>query len=140
MITIEQYFGAKISSPDATPERQANAAATLKNVNDLLEFANGAAAYDFWIDPDTGTQISGAKGGAGDGGFRLSGSATGAVNSKHKLGAAVDVYDPHNTLDDWLTDEILALYGLYREAPGSTPGWCHLQSIPPGSGRHTFQP
>jgi hypothetical protein len=140
VITFWEYFGAKIDSPDATEVRQGNAREMLVRVNGLLGAAEMVGVYVAPIDPDTGTCISGAKGGAGDGGFRLQDSTTGGVHSRHKEGDALDVYDPLNALDDWLTDDILAEHGLFREAPHSTPGWCHLQSHPPGSGRHTFEP
>jgi hypothetical protein len=53
---------------------------------------------------------------------------------------AVDIYDPQNKLDDYLTDEILTKFDLYREAPESTLGWCHLGTRMPGSGHRTFKP
>jgi hypothetical protein len=140
VINKTDYFGHKITHPDATDERQANADALLQRVNDLLEHAAQEGAYDGQSDPDTGTQISGSRGGAGDGGFRLTTSATGAPGSAHKEGMGVDVYDPENRLDDWLSDDILALYDLYREHPSATPGWCHLQTRRPRSGRRTFHP
>jgi len=52
----------------------------------------------------------------------------------------VDVYDPFGDLDFWLNDAILERFELYREAPEKTSGWCHLQSVPPGSGKRTFYP
>jgi hypothetical protein len=140
MITLEQYFGEKINSPDATPERIGRAGATIGLVNKLLSRAVAEGVYAEPIDADTGTQISGSHAGYGDGGFRLSTSKTGGPGSKHREGGAVDVYDPGDFLDDWLTNEILEEYGLYREAPESTPGWCHLQSISPHSGHRTFIP
>ena len=140
MITIEQYFGEKILSADATPERLDNAEELLIRVNGLLAQAYADEGYFNDLDPDTGTQISGSKGGAGDGGFRLQKSKTGAKNSKHKDADAVDVFDSGNVLDDWLTDKILEVHSLYREAPSATPGWCHLQKSSPGSKRRTFNP
>src|SRR3990167_3806030 len=35
---------------------------------------------------------------------------------------------------------VLERFELYREAPEKTSGWCHLQSVPPGSGKRTFYP
>lgn len=136
MITQEQYFGAKPHSP----EQDALATALLTRVNILLDDAIGSGAFTLIHDPDTGTQISGSKGGAGDGGFRLPGATTGAPNSSHKQAMAVDVYDPAGKLDAWLTDEKLEVYGLYREAPTATFGWCHLTTRPPHSGKRTFTP
>lgn len=132
MITPQMYFGAK---PRGL-EHDAAAASLLVKVNTLL----AELAWDYPIDPDTGTPISGTRGGAGDGGFRLSTSTTGKTGSKHKQARAVDVYDPGNALDGALTDPLLAQHGLYREHPDDTPGWCHLQDAAPGSGKRTFKP
>lgn len=139
LIMLEQYFGSKINHPDATPERKQNAVALLSKVNRMLD-----DAYDEGVklgnDPDTGTQISGAKGGAGDGGFRLSTSSTGRPGSTHKEGLGIDIFDFNEALDNWLTNPKLEAYGLYREAPEATKGWCHLQSRPPRSGARTYYP
>ena len=65
MITVEQYFGQKMSSPEATAEVIDNARAMLERVNFLLEAAEAEHCYRTLIDLDTGTCISGAKGGNG---------------------------------------------------------------------------
>lgn len=134
-ITVEQYFQAK----PHTPEQDALAQNLLETVNELLDEAQTAGIAQS-ICPNTGTQISGSKGGSGDGGFRLTTATTGAPNSSHKEARAVDVYDPQGHLDGWLDDAILEKYGLYREAPNSTFGWCHLTTRPPHSGHRTFNP
>lgn len=153
MITIEHYFsggtpekfGAKLQHTDATEIRRGNADILLSAVNKLLARATEEGAYAAEIDPDTGCQVSGVRGGSGDGGFRLQYSGTGASRSKHKEGCAVDVFDPTESLDNWLTDEILKEFGLFREHPSATRGWCHLQTTPPGSwltgsNKRTFYP
>lgn len=132
MITLEMYFGPKPHSL----EQQDAATGLLARVNRMLE----EMLWHYPIDPDTGTPISGARGGAGDGGFRLATASTGATKSQHKAAHAVDVYDPMNELDESLTDEMLASHELYREAPQATVGWCHLQDVAPPSGRRTFFP
>lgn len=132
MIGLAQYFGAKPHTPEQT-------AAAL----DLLTRASAicnAVGYEAPIDPDTGSQISGSRGGAGDGGFRLPTATTGRGLSSHKEARGVDLYDPENQLDERITDELLEAHGLYREHPDSTPGWCHLTTRAPGSGRRTFRP
>lgn len=142
MIIVEQYFFHPTLKRMKmhTVVQAAFADAMLEKVNALLDYAHEQGVYSYEIDPDTGSQISGAKGGDGDGGFRAQDAKTGGAGSKHRLARAVDVYDPLNKLDNWLTDEILARFGLYREHPKATPGWCHLQDIAPGSGRRTFLP
>lgn len=135
MITAEQYFGKPRS-----PQQEADAADLLTRVNALLDEATIAGAYQAPIDADTGWQISGAKGSDGDGGFRTPSSRTGVPSSAHRQAKAVDVYDPDETLEQWITDEKLAVYDLYREAPSSTPGWVHLTTRAPSSGHRTFIP
>ena len=140
MINAAEYFGDKVTHPDCTQERQDNANELLVRVNALLARAKMETVYQDWIDEDTGTQISGAKGGYGDGGFRLQSASTGKPFSSHKQGMAVDVYDPHGKLDDWITDGLLEEFDLYREAPTATRGWCHLSTKAPGSGHRTLVP
>ena len=136
MITLQQYFGGK----EHTPDQEQCAIYLLNHVNALLDAAHEAGAYDYEIDPDTGTQISGSKGGSGDGGFRLPASTTGSPTSSHKEAKGVDVYDPQGRLDAWITRKILIKYNLYREHPDKTLGWMHLTTRCPGSGCRTFLP
>ena len=140
MISIQQYFGTRIDNPEVTEEKLENARILLERVNALLDEAFGVAGILVLNDPDTGTQISGSKGGEGGGGFRLSNATTGKPASAHKLAMAVDVFDPENKLDDWITREILIKHGLYREARQWTLGWCHLQTRPPRSLMRSFNP
>ena len=144
MITPEQYFGAK--PHDAEQEIMADD--LLVRVNALIAEAERSLEFTSAICPNTGTQISGSKGGTGDGGFRLPTATTGSPQSSHKQAKAVDVYDPLDKLDEWLDqfehgvgdNTKLAEHGLYREAPAHTPTWCHLSTRRPGSGRRTFNP
>jgi hypothetical protein len=140
VISLEEYFGIKGKHPDCTQQRRANAVQLMSRVNTLLARAAEDGAYEWEVDPDTGTNISGTRGGAGDGGFRLSTSTTGAPGSAHKEAQAVDIYDPDGALDEWITDEVLQQCGLYREHPAQTMGWCHLQTRAPKSGNRTFYP
>lgn len=144
MITLAQYFGAKPHTPDQ--EYAAND--LLRRVEALvMDYADDTGNKSH-IDPDTGTEISGSKGGAGDGGFRLPTATTGRQLSSHKEARGVDRYDPGDELDNWLDgfegengrNTMLEKHGLYREAPAATPGWCHLTSRAPRSGRRTFIP
>jgi len=52
----------------------------------------------------------------------------------------VDVADGNGKLDETITDALLEAHGLYREHPEATPGWCHLTTRAPKSGRRTFYP
>lgn len=132
MITSEQFFGEK-------PHTEAQTVASLDllaRVNALCDYLD----YEPLIDPDTGCQISGSKDGHGDGGFRLLSATTGREHSSHKEARGVDVNDPDGALDRMITDEVLERFGLYREAPESTPGWCHLTTRSPPSGHRSFLP
>jgi hypothetical protein len=131
-ITVQEYFGSKAH----TQAHEAAATDLLLRVNALCS----SLGYDPPVDPDTGTQISGSRGGNGDGGFRLMTATTGRAHSSHKEAKGVDVYDPEGTLDGAISDEVLARFGLYREAPDATATWCHMTTRPPGSGNRTFEP
>lgn len=65
-----------------------------------------------------------------------------APKSKHISMQACDLYDPHGELDEWClsNQEALKDCGLWLEHPAATKGWCHLQSLPPRSGRRVFYP
>ena len=143
MITVAQYFGAKAHSAEQTQF----AMDLLDRVNRLKVEAAADGAFCQQIDPDTGTEISGVRGGAGDGGFRLPTATTGAGRSSHKEAKGVDSYDPDNALDKWLdkfesaggANSKLKEYGLVREHPSATIGWCHLSTRPVGT-KQTFYP
>ena len=65
-----------------------------------------------------------------------------AMRSKHMTGQAVDLSDPDGDLDEWLLVHIDALgdCGLWHEHPSATKGWCHVQTVPPKSGKRVFYP
>ena len=135
MITIANYAGKWLAHPDFTKPRENNAAALLRQVNLLLNAAE-RAGVELKKNPATGSQVSGQQ----YGGFRPQSCPEGAPMSAHKQAQAVDIYDPQGKLDAWINDGILTQYQLYREHPDATPGWCHLSTRPPRSGRRTFYP
>jgi hypothetical protein len=65
-----------------------------------------------------------------------------APRSKHMTGHAIDISDPEGDLDEWCIEhpESLEAIGLWLEHPSATKGWCHVQTIPPKSGRRVFYP
>ena len=144
MITQEHYFGSKAH----TEEQSILAEDLLDRVNQLMREAEEEGAFVITVCPNTGSPISGSKGGSGDGGFRLPGATTGAARSSHKEARGVDVYDPGNALDTWLdnaegdggSNPTLVRYGLSREHPKATPGWCHLTTRAVARDRQTFYP
>lgn len=56
----------------------------------------------------------------------------GAPRSAHVQGKAIDIADPKGELKEWILEHeyLLKEKGLRMEAPESTPGWCHLDSMP----------
>lgn len=135
MITLEQLFGKWLGHRDATIERQQNGVRLLEKVNPLLACA-AAAGVALRTNPKTGTLISGTQ----YGGFRPQDCPEGAPGSSHKQGRGLDIYDPEGDIDEWLDDAKLEQFGLYREHPAATRGWCHITDRAPPSGRRTFQP
>jgi len=65
-----------------------------------------------------------------------------AKKSKHQVCLAVDFKDPDGTVDKFCMDnlELLEEAGLWLESPDHTPGWCHVQCVPPKSGKRVFIP
>lgn len=136
MITLDDYFAGYPASTEIQDKHRIAAAELLARVNALLQEAEDEGGVEIESNPYTLTNVSGIR----DGGWRPQACPTGAPNSAHKAGMAVDVYDPSNKLDKWITDEILEKYNLYREHPSATPRWCHLSTRRPSSGRRTFFP
>lgn len=64
------------------------------------------------------------------------------MKSQHLVGAACDFSDPKGDLARWAiaNEKKLELFKLWCEAPGSTPGWLHVQIFPPKSGKRFFRP
>lgn len=135
MISLAEYVGKHVGSPDWTPERQSSAQVLLDRVNELLADAE-AHGVELDDNPKTESLVSGQQ----YGGFRPQDCPEGAPHSAHKDARAVDIYDPSGALDRWISDLILEKYDLYREHPADTGGWAHLSDRAPPSGRRTFHP
>ena len=136
MISLKDYAGPHAGSPDWTSQCQDNASAMLIQVNNLLDAYYEQSGASPTINPTTGTLISGQT----FGGFRPQSCPQGAPDSSHQVGRGVDIFDPNEDLDRWITDAILTQFDLYREAPDSTRHWCHLSDRAPHSGNRTFLP
>lgn len=137
MILLHEYFGQWLNHKDATDAVVANAEEFLSKVNSILDIAV-VDGIDLRINPVTGNHISGKT----YGGFRPQDCPQGAPTSSHKVGRGVDIYDPDNSLDDWLMkhQSILKTHCLYMEHPDATPRWCHLTDRSPASGKTVFKP
>jgi len=137
IITFGQYFAGWIDSPDATNERKNNAERLMLAVAKLMDMLE-LAGVNFPVNDNTHSQVSGCT----FGGFRPGNCCQGSNHSAHKEGLAVDIYDPHGYIDDYLMlhQDTLVECGLYMEHPDSTKGWCHLGLRAPASGKRVFCP
>jgi hypothetical protein len=139
MITLSDYYLGR----DRThahllgSDLRANAARTVEVANKLLILAKGAGVTlesnghghivnSGWRPPDVNAGTPGA-----------------ALRSLHMQCKAIDLFDPDGDLDDWClanADTVLKDLGLWLEHPAATKGWCHVQLVPPKSGRRVFYP
>ena len=74
---------------------------------------------------------------------QINNQVTGAAKkSNHMKCLACDFKDPDGELAKWCLLNLDVLKGceLWLEAPSKTPGWCHLQCVPPKSGNRVFEP
>lgn len=141
MITRDDYFAIAGEVPSLAVEK--NAAELLVRLNALLAFLGMKTGLDSgWRPPKYNAELrrlwiqsGGMKG------------ANTAINSKHITGEAADVRDnqTQDLANRLLNDPtILEKYNLWMEHPSATRGritnWCHLQSVPPASGRRVFYP
>ncbi len=136
MITYKQYVGRWAS--EITEEFKQNIEIKLLPViNGLIEHLQNRGII-FPINPNTSSIISGST----LGGFRPQTTAVGAAKSNHKKGLAVDLYDPKKEIGAWClaNKSILAEFDVYIEHPDYTNGWCHMQVVPPASGKRVFIP
>ncbi len=128
MISLPEFWMGrdKTHAKDLTQEVRDNATLTVAKVNNLLAIAKiDAKVTSGWRPPAINAGVKGA-----------------AKKSRHMTGQAVDLADPKGDLDRWCLDNLAELerIGLWLEHPDATPTWCHLQTVPPGSGRRVFRP
>lgn len=141
MITLDDYWMKRklAYALNLTPDIEREAARTVELANKLLT----SAALHGVVTPHHPTNESLLTSGWRPPAINAT-TPRAAVNSKHMSGKAIDVYDPDGDLDDWLMTEkgraALEAIGLWMEHPAATKGWCHLQTVPPGSGNRVFYP
>ena len=100
-----------------------NATLLVERVNMLLaRFGKKREWRSGFRDVDSNSNVGGAKG------------------SRHMTGQGGDLEDDDRKLVTFITPQILEECGLWMEAPSSTPTWCHVQIVPPPSGRRIFTP
>ncbi len=136
MITETMYWMGRDSKYRAwwTEEIQENGHETIRRVNLLLDKFLAANPSD--TEEEYGV-ASGWRPAA------VNQATPGAASkSKHISAQACDIKDPEGALDDWCLEhhEVLEEIGLWQESPTATKGWCHVQIVPPRSGRRVFLP
>jgi hypothetical protein len=135
MITLKQFYMGRDVTYAAvlTDEIRTNAEVTVGRVNALLNaFGESRAVNSGWRPAEINQATVGA-----------------AKRSKHMLGMACDIEDQDGRLDDYCMNNlnVLEQIGLWLEHPSATRnpnryghGWCHVQIVPPKSGRRVFYP
>lgn len=129
MIELNDYWMGRDKKYPASwnEDIEAHAIDLLARLNSLLAvFGEDRAVNSGWRPPEVNSATPNA-----------------ALKSKHMTGNAVDLADPEGDLDDWCSENDgsrLIQYGLWMESPAATKGWCHLQNLPPKSGKRVFFP
>jgi hypothetical protein len=128
LITLDDFLMGrdKAYPQDFTPQIAANAAATVAKINEFLQRSGfDGHVNSGWRPPSLNAATKGA-----------------APHSKHMQALACDLHDADGHIDHFCIDnpELLEELGLWQESPSSTPGWCHLQTVPPASGHRVFNP
>jgi len=139
MISLSDYYLGrdKTHGHILGSDLRANAARTVEVADKLLVLAKGAGVTlesnklghivnSGWRPPDVNAAVPGA-----------------ALKSLHMRCLAIDLHDPDGDLDDWCLsngDTVLKDLGLWLEHPAATKGWCHVQLVPPRSGKRVFYP
>lgn len=134
MITLTDYWmGRDVAHPTLlNDELKAAAAETVARANLLI------SAYRMMTKDDEPRRVNS--------GWRPpsvnAATPNAATRSKHMSGHAIDISDPEGDLDEWCMDneETLQTIGLWLEHPSATKGWCHVQTVPPKSGKRVFYP
>lgn len=117
-----------------------NADLTVKLANEFLAVAMASGLVDLEEHPANRSLVSS--------GWRppqINSTTKGAApKSHHIFGRAIDIYDPDGDLDSWALSgdgmATLKRIGLWLEHPSKTPGWCHIQIVPPLSKSRVFFP
>lgn len=142
LITLKDYWmGRDRKYPlQLGSDTRRNADLTVRLANEFLAEALASKLVDLERHPENGAFVSS--------GWRppqVNSTTKGAApRSHHIFGRAIDLYDPDGDLDSWATSDdglsALKSIGLWLEHPSKTPGWCHIQIVPPRSGNRVFMP
>lgn len=124
MITVDDYLMNRKSG--LTFELLENAIDTVEKVNKLLDvFGSQRKVTSGYRPASVNAAIPNA-----------------AKKSNHMLCKACDLEDVDGKLDKWCMDNLHRLdeIGLWLEHPSATKTWCHIQTVPPKSGKRVFYP
>lgn len=111
---------------EVTPEMRLNAADMVAKANTLLENFGCVRRCNSGFRPRSiNENIPGA-----------------AKGSAHLTCNAIDIEDHDGSLKKYCVAnlDLLQSIGLWMEHPMATPTWCHVQRIPPKSGKRIFIP
>jgi hypothetical protein len=139
MLTLDQYWMGRDKEYPLmlSTQTRKNAAITVDLINRFLIIAKVSNVL-LPTRPDNGSLVnSGWRPAA------VNADTPGASKSSlHITGQAIDLYDPTGAIDKWcmVAPKAIIDIGLWQEHPDSTPGWCHLQTLPPHSGNRVFRP
>jgi len=125
IVTLKEYWmGRDVKyANQLTPEIVKNAEWLLYQVNLLRKiYAKPFIVTSGWRPPQENKKANGAR------------------KSNHLRGLAIDLLDSDGAIDAFCYEdqEVLLNCGLYLEHPNSTPGWAHLQCVPPASRKRVF--
>jgi hypothetical protein len=127
-ISLADYFMGRdrLHAAELSAALRTNAALTVERANALLARAGIAGTVNSGWRPQA---INAALPNA-------------SPRSKHLSCQAIDLDDEDDALDTWCLRNLSALeeIGLWLEHPDATPGWCHVQIVPPRSGCRVFNP
>lgn len=134
MITLTDYWMRRDEAyPDElTDDIRAKAGETVARANLLLSMYRNLTKDDEIRKVNSGWRPAGVN----------AATPGAAPRSKHMTGEAIDISDPEGDLDEFCLDhpELLQTIGLWQEHPSATKGWCHVQIVPPRSGKRVFYP
>lgn len=128
MITTANYFMGRddLFKEEVTAEMRSNAADMVAKANMLLDNFGCTRACNSGFRPRSINE-------------NIPGAAKGSL---HMTCNAIDIEDRDGELDKFCMAnlDLLASIGLWLEHPEATPTWCHVQRLPPKSGKRVFIP
>jgi len=125
-ITMQDYLMGRDALAPLTDEMKQNAQITVDKVNQLLDKFGSRRGVNSGYRPAAVNQhVKNA-----------------APNSKHLTCQACDLEDSDGKLRDWIIANLAVPkeIGLWMEDFRWTPGWCHVQIVPPASKKRIYIP